>query len=78
MSGFIRVSLSLIYLVPSPTQNNTGKVPKANAPVIVAHSTKLPDWSAKSCILWVNPQGSKKVKAHTNRAYFGFLRLNNV
>ena len=78
MSGLIKINLSLMYFVPNHTQNKTGNVPNANAHIINAHCNGLLDCKAYSCMLWVKPQGRRKVNAHTIPAYLGFLRLKIV
>ena len=74
ISGLRVVSLSFMYFVHRPKLNNTGKVPNAKTPIINAHCTALPLCKANNCIPCVKPHGRKKVRAHTNIAYFGFLR----
>lgn len=57
-------------LVVNQTKSKTGKVHKAKNNIINAQDTKLCELIAKSCIVWVNPQGKKKVKIQIKKAYF--------
>ena len=66
---------SFIYCVHTHSHNNTDNVPSAKNHIIIAHCKNHPLCNTIICILWVNQQGIKNVKAQTNHAYWGFLIL---
>lgn len=66
---------SLIYSVQSPRASRTGRVPRANHHITIAHCQALCDERANIIMLWVNPQGRRNVITPTHGEYFGFFSL---
>src|SRR4030042_2307277 len=60
---FLRIRIFLLFAQEAaiPKKNNTGIVPRANESKLKPAVKKLPEAKAKTCMLWVKPQGRKKL-----------------